>query len=138
PALVVAAAIIADGRLLAAERSSPPALAGQWELPGGKVENGEEPVAALRREIREELGVELVIGGRVPAPDGGDWPVLGGHLMRVWRCELAVGQPEPLQDHSRLSWVPLDRPESVSWLGPDLPIVEEIGVRESAGRQSSL
>ncbi len=142
--LVVAAAIISAGRLLAAERSAPPELAGQWELPGGKVEEGEDPVDALRREIREELGVEIVVGqllaGGLP---GGDWPVLAGHVMRVWLCELALGEaePQPLQDHARLAWVPLDQLSTVPWLAPDVPIAEaaaalaaELGYRATSAR----
>nr|NLD41081.1 NUDIX domain-containing protein [Actinomycetales bacterium] len=130
--LVVAAAIIDDDRLLGAERSAPPELAGQWELPGGKVEPGEEPVEALRREIREELGVELELGGIVTAPGGADWPVLRGHTMRVWLARLAGGRPEPLQDHASLAWVPLEELHAVPWLGPDLPIVEEVRARVRA------
>ena len=53
PRLVAAAAIIDGTRLLAARRSSPPELAGRWELPGGKVEPGEDPREALARELRE-------------------------------------------------------------------------------------
>lgn len=130
-ALVVAAAIIRDGHILAAERSSPPELAGQWELPGGKVEEGEDPTAALRREIREELGVEIHLGDQVPGPDG-DWPVLRGYLMRVWLCSLAAGEPAPLQDHGELRWVPLSEVEAVTWLGPDIPIVRAIAERVRA------
>ncbi|MET9965659.1 NUDIX domain-containing protein, partial [Streptomyces sp. NPDC006356] len=56
--IVVGAALLAGGRLLAARRSAPEELAGRWELPGGKVEPGEAPEAALVRELREELGVD--------------------------------------------------------------------------------
>lgn len=124
--LVVAAALLQGDCLLAAQRSSPPELAGQWELPGGKVEAGEDPLDALTREIREELGVELKIGALIPAPDGGDWPVLGGRMMRVWLCTLAQGAPAPLQDHSALAWVRLAELAQLPWLAPDLPIVQAI------------
>lgn len=127
--LVVAAAILSGDRLLAAQRSAPPELAGQWELPGGKVEPGEEPADALHREIREELGVSITLGEQVPAPDGADWPILAGMRMRVWLARLASGSPEALQDHSQLRWVPLDQLDSVRWLGPDVPIVREVGAR---------
>jgi 8-oxo-dGTP diphosphatase len=59
PRVIVAAVIITGGRVLACERSAPPEVAGRWEFPGGKVEPGEMPEAALVRELREEL--DLVV-----------------------------------------------------------------------------
>lgn len=64
-AVVVAAAVVSDGRVLAAQRVRPPALAGRWELPGGRVEVGEDEPAAVVRECREELGTEVVVDGRI-------------------------------------------------------------------------
>jgi len=77
PQLVVGAAIVDDldrpTTLLSARRTDPPELAGGWELPGGKVEAGEEPLDALLREIREELG-----GTSRSAPSWrAHWPVHG-------------------------------------------------------------
>ena len=60
--LVVAAAVVRDGRLLLALRPDGSHLAGHWELPGGKIESGEQPAEALRRELREELGVDSHVG----------------------------------------------------------------------------
>jgi 8-oxo-dGTP diphosphatase len=57
--VVVGAAIVRDGRVLAARRSAPSELAGGWEFPGGKVEDGERPEQSLIRELREELGIEV-------------------------------------------------------------------------------
>ncbi|MCL2732926.1 MAG: NUDIX domain-containing protein, partial [Actinomycetia bacterium] len=59
PRVVVGGAVLDRGRLLAARRTAPPELAGQWELPGGKVEPGERDEDALVRELREELGVTV-------------------------------------------------------------------------------
>lgn len=97
---VVAAALILDGRLLLAQRTRPPALAGLWELPGGKVEPGETAGAAVRRELFEELGVEVTAGERI----GGDVPLPDGLVLRAYRAELVSGTPRPL-DHAALRWV---------------------------------
>lgn len=130
PQLVVGAAIVDDldrpTTLLSARRTDPPELAGGWELPGGKVEAGEEPVAALLREIREELGVDIEIGAILEGPLAGAWP-LGDHfVMRVWLARITEGEPRPLEDHDRLRR--LTKPElySVPWLPADLPIVQRL------------
>ena len=71
------ASIVEDGRVLAARRTGPPELAGQWELPGGKVDPGETEADALARELAEELGIEVAVGERVGADvDLGDNQVL--------------------------------------------------------------
>lgn len=131
--LVAAAAIVDDlstpGHLLCARRSSPPQLAGRWELPGGKVEPGEEPEAALRRELAEELGVEVRLGDLLTGPRDSDWPILHGMVMRVWLAELSAGEPVPLADHSELRWVAYPALRELDWLGPDRPIIEGLQAR---------
>lgn len=97
---VVAAAIVVDGRLLLAQRTRPPELAGQWELPGGKVEPGETPAEALTREIREELAVDVVGAQRI----GVDVPLRDGLVLRAYRTSLVSGTPSAL-DHAALKWV---------------------------------
>ncbi|NLU83835.1 NUDIX domain-containing protein [Rhodococcus sp. HNM0569] len=103
PREVVAAAIVRDGLLLLAQRTRPAELAGLWELPGGKVEPGERPSAALRRELAEELGVDARAHGRV----GADVPLPGGMVLRAYRAELVAGEPAALE-HAAVRWV--DRP----------------------------
>ncbi|MEV1063254.1 NUDIX domain-containing protein [Streptomyces sp. NPDC050263] len=121
--VVVGAALLDGGRLLAARRSAPPELAGRWELPGGKVEKGEAPEAALVRELREELGVEAETVERVP----GEWPLRSPYVLQVWTARLRSGSPaaQPLQDHDALRWLTPDDVWDVDWLDQDVPAVRE-------------
>ncbi|MDX3851611.1 (deoxy)nucleoside triphosphate pyrophosphohydrolase [Streptomyces sp. AK02-01A] len=123
--VVVAGAVYDRGRLLAARRSAPPELAGRWELPGGKVEPGEEPEQALVRELREELGVEARPMERIP----GEWPLKPGYVLQVWTARLLSGEPRPLEDHDELRWLGPDETHTVNWLDQDRPAVAEAARR---------
>ena len=118
-ALVVGAAIVRQGRLLAARRTTPAAAAGRWELPGGKVEPGESPEDAVVREIREELGCRVVVDGWLE----GEQPIASAHVLRVARCHLVDGEPAPGDVHDELRWLPADRLDEVDWLEPDRPFL---------------
>ena len=135
PRPVVAAAIVDSLEhpivLLACSRAYPQDLRGQFELPGGKIEEGEDAVAALEREIVEELGAHLRVGERV-CPDGGLWwPILGGRVMGVWLAEVAPGSPSPRVGASHLEarWVPLADLAALPWIVADFPIVEAVVAR---------
>jgi 8-oxo-dGTP diphosphatase len=117
--VVVGGAVLHEGRLLAARRSAPPALAGRWELPGGKLEPGETEREALVRELREELGIEAEPVERVP----GEWPLRADLVLRVWAVRLLSGVPEPLEDHDELRWLAPDEMYGVDWLDQDRPAV---------------
>ncbi|MGH8889786.1 MAG: NUDIX domain-containing protein [Acidothermaceae bacterium] len=119
--VVVGAAIVDGGRVLAARRIGPPALAGKWELPGGKVDAGETDEAALVRECREELGIDVILGRRV----GGDWPIGEHGQLRTWLATISNGEPE-LRDHSEFRWLRIDELFDVDWLPADLPIIEKL------------
>jgi alanyl-tRNA synthetase len=118
--VVVAAAVERDGRLLAARRTRPASVAGGWELPGGKVEPGEDPSNALVRELREELAVDAEVVGRVTGPLDGDWPLDDGHVLRVMRVRLTDGEPQPGVAHDEALWLAPPELASVAWLGPDV------------------
>lgn len=128
---VVAAAIINtthhQRKLLAAQRSYPPELAGKYELPGGKVEAAEAPLAALEREIREELNCAIKIHRFLPCPNSpeGTWPILGGRRMYVWVAH-PLSTPQVGNSHSKLQWVTLPQARALPWLGPNWPIVEAV------------
>lgn len=115
--IVVGAAILRDGRVLACRRTGPPDLAGRWEFPGGKVEAGESDEQALLRELAEELRVEALIGERLgPDLPIGDTAVLRVHLVRI------QGAPQ-LLDHDAHRWLSADELGDVPWLPVDLPLV---------------
>lgn len=123
PNLIVGAAIVDDGRVLACERAEPPEMAGKWEFPGGKVEPGESDVEALIRECDEELGVPVEVGPQV----GPDVPVPGGRRLRVYLATL-VGDARPRAlEHSALRWLAADELDDVPWLPADAPIVAALG-----------
>ncbi len=120
--VVVGAAIVAEGRVLAAQRAAPPALAGGWEFPGGKVEPGESDAAALVRECQEELGVQIAVGKRLGADiglDGGEW------MLRVWLARIVSGIPVA-REHRELRWLTAYELLDMAWLPADLPLVAEL------------
>ncbi|TWP48720.1 (deoxy)nucleoside triphosphate pyrophosphohydrolase [Lentzea tibetensis] len=116
--VVVGAAIVRDGLLLAQQRAYPESHAGQWELPGGRVEPGEEPVDALVRECDEELGVPVVVGDQV----GPDIPLKEDLLLRVYAAKLDGGEPEALE-HKAIRWLTAAEIPALDWLPADRVLV---------------
>lgn len=121
--VVVGAAIVRDGRLLVAQRSEPPALAGGWELPGGKVDPGERDEDALVRECAEELDVEVALTRRL----AGEWHIPPSAILRVWAARVVRGEPQPLE-HAALRWVGAEELDEVPWLEADLPLLPHLRV----------
>lgn len=113
-------------RVLATRRSGPEALAGRWEFPGGKVEPGEQPTDALVREIDEELGVTVRVGGEVEAPDGGPWPINEQYAMRAWLVVALTGEPRAGDSHDLLRWVGVDELSGLDWLDADVAIAGRV------------
>ncbi len=119
---VVGAAILSGDRVLAARRTGPPAAAGRWELPGGKVEPGESPGPALVREIAEELGCTVEILGWL----AGAVDVDGAHRLTVATARLLEGTPVALADHDAVRWLSAGELGEVDWLEADRPFVAQL------------
>ena len=122
--LVVAGLIIGDdGRVLITQRRADQSLPLQWEFPGGKVEPGEAPVAALVRELREEIGVEVAVG-RI-------WDVLFHAypafdlVMLVYACRIVSGEPRAVEV-ADLRWVLPGELASWDILPADRPLVQRL------------
>ena len=130
----VAAAIIRDGdRIFATQRGYGPMKDG-WEFPGGKIEPGETPEEALKREIREELDAEIAIeesAGRIEY----DYPDF--HLsMDCFFCTL-VSSCLTLKEHEAAKWLAPEELDSVPWLPADLSLIERLKAdRDFAGRHN--
>ncbi|WP_405429598.1 (deoxy)nucleoside triphosphate pyrophosphohydrolase [Micromonospora sp. NBC_00617] len=126
PKVIVGAAIIRDGRVLACARSAPPEVAGMWEFPGGKVEPGEGEAEALIRECAEELAVRVEVGDRV----GRNVRMAHGRsVLKVYAARL-LHDDEPLAlEHQALRWLAADELDSVTWLPADAPIVAALRPR---------
>jgi 8-oxo-dGTP diphosphatase len=119
---VVAAALLdAERRVLAARRREPPAYAGMWEFPGGKVEPGESELAALARECREELDVEIEIG----PPLGEVSLTRPGWILRVWLGRVTRGRLR-MVDHDELRWLAAAELDDVRWMPADGPLVDRL------------
>ena len=117
---VVGAALLRvdPARVLASRRTGPPRLAGYWEFPGGKVEDGESDEQALLRELREELGCEAEIGERL----GPDLLIGRTAVLRVYVARLTAGEPQ-LLDHDEHRWLTADELDDVPWIPVDAPLL---------------
>ena len=121
--LVMGAAIVHEGRVLAARRTSPAAVAGGWEFPGGKVEHGEHPEQAIVREVAEELGCRIEVTGHL----AGEVPIRAGYVLKVALAALADGEPVPREsEHDAVRWLGPEELDAVAWLEPDLPFLDEL------------
>ena len=122
---VVAAVIIEGGRLFATQRGYGD-FKDYWEFPGGKIEPGETPEEALRREIREELDTTVEVGALLTTVEY-DYPQF--HLiLHCFRCRVAEGSLT-LKEHEAALWIELARLRELDWLPADLqllPMLEQL------------
>ena len=121
---VVAAVIKKDNTIFATQRGYGD-YKDMWEFPGGKMEAGESPEDALKREIQEELETEIEVGRLIKTVDT-DYPTF--HItMHVFWAEVVSGELT-LLEHEAAKWLPIDDKlrDAVDWLPADLEVVEEI------------
>jgi 8-oxo-dGTP diphosphatase len=120
---VVAAAIVSDGRVLAARRTEPAALAGGWELPGGKVEPTETIAEACVREIREELGCTIEPIGMLD----GEQRMRADLVLRVVVARIAEDEPDLVpHEHDALRWLGPEELAELAWLEADQPFLPQL------------
>lgn len=119
----VVAAIIKKGSEIFATQRGYGDFKGGWEFPGGKMEEGETPTAALVREIQEELETVVIVDKLIRTVDY-DYPNF--HLtMHCFLCYIESGDLE-LKEHEASRWLTLETLESVEWLPADLVIIDDI------------
>ena len=121
--LVVAGLVVRDGLVLITQRRADQALPLQWEFPGGKVEAGEAPVAALERELMEEIGARVAVG-RI-------WDVLFHAypafdlVMLVYACRVVENEPRAVEV-ADLRWLPPGELPAWDILPADRPLVQRL------------
>mgnify|MGYP000031108296 CR=1 FL=1 len=121
--VVAAALIAADGRVLMQQRKRGSALGGLWEFPGGKVEAGESPAAALTRELAEELGItvakeDLVYVASASEPGN-------PHVILLYACRRWLGAPQCLAGEA-IAWVAPTGLLALEMPPLDVPLAQEL------------
>jgi 8-oxo-dGTP diphosphatase len=123
---VVGAAVLRDGRCLVTRRGPGMRLPGKWEFPGGKVEDGEDPRAALARELREELGLDVEVGALLGT--GGAVDGEASVRLDVYVAALADGGEPNLRllEHSEARWVDASELDTLDWAPADVPVLPRL------------
>ena len=119
---MVAAVLIHNGLVFACQRGYGE-FKDMWEFPGGKVEEGESPEDALRREIREELEVEINVGELLDMIEY-DYPTFHLSMDCFW-AEIVSGDLV-LIEHKAAKWLTKDELDSVDWLPADITLIDKI------------
>lgn len=122
---VVAGILWRDGRYLAVQRPEGARMEGWWEFPGGQIEPGEEPEAALVRELKEELGVTATEFEHWQNVEH-TYPELAVHL-RFYHVQAFEGEPQALENQA-MQWCEPASPPALDFLEADVPIVRALKI----------
>ncbi len=121
---VVAALILRDEKILVCQRTKHQTMPLKWEFPGGKIEEGEQPRDALRRELEEELGIEAVIGDEA-ARIRHEYPGGGAVELRFYVVREYSGQLEN-KIFKELRWATREELPTIDFLEADLTLVRDL------------
>lgn len=133
--IVAAGIVIEHGKVLLSRRKKGSHLAGMWEFPGGKADAGEDPRAALRRELEEELGITTRIGEIVDVAfhrydDAGK-----AVLLLFFEAERESGSPEPSAiDVAEVAWCGVERLDPATFPPADVAVLAKVTARLRAAR----
>ncbi|MCX7708491.1 MAG: (deoxy)nucleoside triphosphate pyrophosphohydrolase [Clostridia bacterium] len=118
---VVGAAIREGKRILAAQRSEKMSAPLKWEFAGGKVEDGEAHQEALKRELQEELGIDIQVGEHLATGivEDSNRKI----ILHVYEASILQGNPEA-KEHSLLKWIDIKDIYQLDWAEPDIPACE--------------
>ena len=122
---VVAAVILSEGKIFATQRGYGD-FKGGWEFPGGKIEDGETPEVALKREISEELETKIRVGELIDTIEY-DYPNFHLSMDCFWG-EIVSGKLV-LKEHEAARWLDKENLYSVEWLPADVSLIEKIAVK---------
>lgn len=121
---VVGAILVRDQKILCAQRGGEKSLAYLWEFPGGKIEAGETPQVALKRELMEELKIEVSIADDIFDQSSFEYDFGRVHLTTIL-CQLKGSEPI-LTEHVAIKWVAPSELPLLDWAPADLPAVAKL------------
>ncbi|MAY79289.1 MAG: 8-oxo-dGTP diphosphatase MutT [Deltaproteobacteria bacterium] len=120
---VVAGVVMEEGRVMVTRRGPHVRLAGLWEFPGGKVEDGEDDHTALARELWEELQIRVEVGECVG--ENIHTEERGPFCLVAYRATIMEGRPV-LSDHDEIAWITPDKLSQLDWAPADIPLLKKL------------